>query len=300
MGLSAAERRSPARTTTVTTPATVSLERTAAVGPVRFSYPTSWRPQAAKSLTPGAGLTFTAALTVASTRAPRGQLILGTTGSRSAGSPLPTRFISVEMTGNPTPQLVTLGGHRFYRVLDPRLQLAAGSQSVYALASGVGAVVALCRTSSQAFVALCERALATLSAPPATALAVKPPAAKLAYARALNAIIGRLDGARTTGARQLAGAQVASAQADAARALALAHTEAATAMAGLSPGPAAAANTGLVAALRRVALAYTQLGDAAGVVAPVTFNADRKVVAAANSALAAALGRLRALGYQVG
>ena len=135
--------------------------------------------------------------------------------------------------------------------------------------------------------------------PPARTPAVKPPAAKLAYARALNSIIAKLNAARTLGARQLAASRVALVQAEAARALALAHAQAAASVAALTTGPAAA-NAALVAALRRVSLAYTGLGDAAAVVAPVTFNADRKLVDAANAALATALARLQALGYHVG
>jgi hypothetical protein len=298
LGLSASERHSRTRTTTVSIPATLRFDRTATVGPARFSYPSTWRPQPANHA-PGPGLAFTVATTVASTTVPRGQLTVGTTSSRGGTTPLPTAFIAAQRLGSPTPQLVSLGGRRFTRVLDPRLPLGAMSQSVYAVASGTGAVVALCRTRSQTFVGLCERVLATLSAPPARAPVAKPPAAKVAYAQALNAILARLNAARASGARQLGGAQVALTEAAAARTLALAHAEAATAVAELSSGPPTA-NAALLTALRRLSVAYRQLADAAAVVAPVTYNADRKLVDADNAALAAALSRLRALGYTVG
>jgi hypothetical protein len=268
---------------------------------VRFSYPSNWSAQAVTSLTPGPGLTFTHASAVAATTDPRGQLIVGTTASRSPATPLPTQFIAAELSGTPTPERVTLGGRRFYRVRDPLLPLGAKSQYVYALASGTGAVVALCKTRTQNFIALCEQVLATLSAPPARVLAPRPSPAKLAYAHALNAIIAKLNAARRIGAKALAASTVALTEAKAARTLALAHTEAADAVAALStPGPAtAAANTALEAALRRVSVDYTALGDAAAVVAPVTYNADRKLVDAANTALGAALRRLKSLGYRI-
>jgi hypothetical protein len=300
LGLSAAEPRSRTHTTTVTTSGTLTFDRTAPIGRVQFSYPSGWTLQRSVPLSPGPGLHFTDAVAVSSTKAPVGRLTVGTTRSRGAGTPLPTRFISAELIGGPIPQAVTLGGHRFFRVVDPLVHVGARSQSVYALASGTGAIVALCQTRSEAFVGLCEQALATLTAPPARVLPVKPPAAKLAYAHALNAILDKLNAARTLGAHNLAAARVATTEADAARALAVAHADAASAVAALNAGSAAAANAALAAALRRVSVAYTELGDAARVVAPVTYTLDRRIVDSANAALAAALARLRALGYHVG
>ncbi|HLJ03930.1 MAG TPA: AAA family ATPase [Solirubrobacteraceae bacterium] len=300
LGLSASEPPSHTHTTTITASGDLAFDRTATIGLVSFQYPAAWRLTPARH-DPGPGLSYSQAVTVASVGTPRGQLTVGTTASRGTGTPLPTRFLAAELTGTPAPQGVTLGANRFYRVLDPLLPLGAKSESVYALASGTGAVVALCQTRTQSFVALCERMLATLSAPAPRIAPSKPSAAQVAYARSLNAVISKLNAGRVHGADQLAAAHVALEQATADRALALVHSEAANAVAALTPPPsAAAANAALVTALRHVSAVYTELGDAAAVVAPVTYNADRKLLAPADSALAAALGKLKALGYSVG
>jgi hypothetical protein len=291
----AAERHTPAPAA----PKPVELSAAASSGPLALAYPAAWRSQAPPAL---AGLSLSHALALTSASTPAGQLVLGT-ASPATATPLPTAFIAHTLPGRPTPELVSLGAHRFYRVLDPRLELGDPSASVYALSSGGQTVVAVCRTAARAFVAMCERVLATLRVTPArrraaTASTLTSPNA--AYARDLDRALVTLSRARNADEHALATAPDALAQSKAAAALARDHARAAGALAGLRvSGAAARANAALVAALRQLSSAYTALSEAALAVRPVDYTTATHSVAAASKAFTGALARLRGLGFVI-
>lgn len=271
----------------------VSLDRTAAAGPIRFAYPPSWRHAAMPSLS---GLSLSDGIALTASGKPSGTLVIGT-ASTSQAAPVPSQFVAANLTGSPAPQAVTLGGHRFYRVLDPRLGAGAPSHTVYALPDGAGTVVAVCETSTQAFVAACERVLATLQAIPIPSRAPVPDAA---YAHALNGVLSQLVAARTKDAAALAAARDAAGQAKAAAALATDHATAATALEKLSAGSAASANAGLIKALQSTSAGYTALSRAAAHGNTGAYGAAKRLVDGDNAALGAALAHLKTLGYTVG
>ncbi len=274
------------------------LSATASSGPLTIAHPAAWLSQPPPAL---AGLPLSQALALISASAPRGELVLGT-ASPTVATPLPSVFIAHTLTGSPTPELVSLGTHHFYRVLDPRLALGAPSASVYALASGGRTVVAVCRTATRAFVAACERVLATLQITPAPAHAAAPaaPSTDLVYARGLDRALAALSHTRSADAHALATAGDALAQSKAGAALARDHARAAGAIAALRvSGPAAAANGALIAALHQLSSAYTALSQAAMAVRPADYTKATHAVAVASGAFEAALARLRGLGFSV-
>ncbi len=268
------------------------LDRSGTAGPAHFVYPSDWRESAAPTV---AGLPLTDGVALASNAAPRGRVIIGLVKS-SSSSPLPESFVAATLPGASTPQLVVLGGNHFFRVLDPGLAAGRQSQSVYALPTTGGAIVALCHTASQAFAASCERILATLRAP---APGATTPAPDAIYASKLSTILASLNSARTSDARELAGARDPATQARAASALASAHTSAATAVSALSAGTASRANVALATALRRTADAYHALSQAAASNNAGAYRAAQSAVARGNAGITSALAALDTLGYRV-
>jgi DNA polymerase III delta prime subunit len=290
LGLAASKQRAPVISTTAS-------NQVARAGELSVRYPSTWQRSSVPAIR---GLGLRDVLALSSSGTPSGRLIIGI-GRPQSGDPLPQRFIADNLTGTPPQQLVTLGGHHFYRVLDPRLSLGAPSQSVYALSAGRGPVIAICQTSTQAFTASCERTLATLQlATPATAPARSPaPQPNRAYASALGSILSRLSHTRAAAAHELALARTAKEQAKAAGLLAGLHAQASGEIAGLRAGSAARANAGLATALRNLADAYGTLGRAALHDDSHGYRLGQTDVARETSALTTALGKLAALGYAV-
>jgi hypothetical protein len=271
---------------------TLALNRSGSAGPVRFQFPASWRVQAAPSI---GGLPLSQAIALSSSAAPSGQVIIGLS-KLTSGSPLPQSFVAATVPGTPTPQLVTLGGHHFFRVLDPRLASGSQSETVYALPAADGAVVALCRTASRVFAASCERVLATVRAP---APAPARPGPDPTYAKRLSAVLKGLNAGRASDGKALALARNPAAQAKAAGALATVHSEAAGSVARLSAGAAARANQALAGALRATSSAYRSLSAAAAAGNNKAYRAAQRAVSRANAGITSALAELDALGYRV-
>jgi hypothetical protein len=296
LGLAAANQSKPS----ATPPAPDQLARTREVS---FFYPGTWHLQSAPRIR---GLSLRDAVAVSSSASPAGRLVIGTSPTRS-DNPLPEQFIATTITGTPPQKLVTLGKHQFFRVIDPRLTLGAASQSVYALSSAAGPIIAVCQTASQAFAASCEHVLSTLqvathaSVPAARTAHSAPAAAKpsRAYAGALSAILTRLTRERGAAAHDLAAARTSKPEAKAAGLLAGLHAQASGEIAGLRAGPAAAANASLATALRNLADAYGTLGRAALHNDSHGYRVGQSDIAQASSALSAALAKLAALGYAV-
>lgn len=275
--------------TSSTTPAALTLDRQLVAGPVRVDYPSTWQRQSAPRL---AALRLSNTAMLASPVPPRGQLIIGTTAA--SATPLPQAFVSQTVSGTATPELVSLGSHRYYRVLDPRLAQGTTAQSVYALSAPGLSVVALCRTASHTFASDCERVLATLS------LGASP-GPDPAFASQLNAILAKLGRTRASAGHALATATTAAAQARAASALSSAHAQAAAAVQALAPSNAGArtAAGSLAGALRALSRAYASLSAAAARNDTNGYSTAQGAVSRAAAGLTAALGRLRSLGYTV-
>jgi putative inorganic carbon (hco3(-)) transporter len=218
------------------------------------------------------------------------------TNVESGGALLPPSFLA--HARSPRAEIVNSGSLIYYRYRG--LTTFGHSSTVYALPTSYGTIVAVCGTrgaARRAAAAACEQVLKTVTLTAGSAL---QPGADVHYARALNQVITRLNGARASDGAQLAHATASSAQAQAADALAAAHGRAADGLAHLSLGVGGPANIALAAALRATAHAYSALGRAAAANDAVGYRQAAKAVRSANAALSAALTELSRLGYLVG
>ena len=270
-----------------------ALNRQASSGPLRLSFATGWRP-ATSPVAAQLGLQDAIAWAPS---ALRGETLTIGRGVTADPQLLP-RPLLASLPSEPTPQTVTLGGAQFYRYLNLTPRGEHGSESVYAMSTTIGTVLGVCIAPqpSTSFTSSCERSLGTLALTSGKAL---PPGPIPAYASALNlAIQGLNDSVSKIGSR-LRSAPTAKAQAQADYALAAAHAQAATALSHLTAGPASAANTAVVAALKLNDTAYRALGRAASLQDATDYSAAQASLKRAASALTAAYSRLDAFGYRV-
>lgn len=270
--------------------APVVLDRQVSNGQMRFSYPSTWSVQPALSL---AGLTLTQPVTVGSTTKPSGTLEIGTIAGTTGG--LPAAFVTT-LSGQPQPDLVTLGSQRFYRLLDSGVSHGGAGEAAYVLSAGGRTVVAICRAAGRPFASLCERVLATLVV---TAAKTTPSPLSAAYATGLNTILGSLAARQKSGVAQLSAARTAATQAKAASALAAVYSRAAKAVSGLPAGGAASINASLASALTHMSSVYTDLGRAAASGNSRAYAKARGEIAGTNAQVAAALAALKRFGYSV-
>lgn len=271
-----------------------ALDQHASAGLVRVSYPSDWRTQTPPVTSP-LGLTRQVAL---APRSPAGaELVIGTTST--VDLPALSQRLLVAFPGAPAAQIVTLGGVRFYRYLNVSPPGKSASESVYALATTGGTVVAECvmPAADSSFTSSCERTLATLRLTSGSLLPLGP---SVSYAAALDRVIGTLNAVRLSAGLKLRSAHDAQAQAKAADELAAAHSQAATAVLHLSAGSAGAANGALATALRMTSDAYGALGRAAANNDAAAYSAASASVTRATSGLNSAFSRLSQLGYRVG
>ncbi len=270
-----------------------ALAEHASTGVLQVSVPPGWRRQTPPA-TPQLGLSDELALAPAT---PGGEMLV--IGRTVATDPqlLPQGLLA-SLPAAPRPQIVTLGKVSFYRYLNLSPRGASTSESVYAVPTTVGTVLGVCsaRKASPSFTSSCERSLGTLRLASGTVL---PPGPSPSYASALNDVIGRLNAVRHPMDSQLHGARVARAQAQAANELAAAHAEAASALLRLSAGPASAANSAVVTALKMTGRAYGALGLAAAHDDAGAYSAASASLTRATEALNSAFARLSALGYHV-
>jgi hypothetical protein len=265
------------------------LDHVGSIGAARFAYPSSWR---ARNVASVSGQALSPGVTLAASRAPAGQMVIGLIAAAGAG--IPAQFIPASLSATASPQLVRLGSGHFYRLL----ALSSAHEALYASAGTSPELVAACQSASAAFAGDCERVLATLALTPTPAPAPAP-IADPAYARQLSAALAELNRSRTSLSRTLALAQTAAAQARAAASLAAVHLVAANAIARLKGGSATAVNRELVRALRGAAIAYARLAQAATRGNGTAYAAAEPAVGGANASIADALSQLRTLGYTV-
>jgi hypothetical protein len=286
--LSPGSHRSPTRA--------LALTQTASAGHVAISYPNVWRPAGATDAAP-ASLRLSAPVALVP-RQGGGALFVGTT---TATDPtLLPKGLAGTLAAPPQGTAVKLGSLVFRRYLNLLPQGAAAPETVYALPTTAGTVIASCiapTVDATLFVSTCERAVGSLrlrSAAPLT-LTANP-----AFAKALGGVVATLDAARGADGRRLAGARRPADQAAAARRLAQAHDDAAKAAARLSPGPVGAdANAAIVAALQRLGSAYASLAQAAAHHDGRKYAAASTAVTQADAALGAAFTRLAQDGYSI-
>jgi hypothetical protein len=273
----------------------LALTQTASAGPVAISYPSTWRP--ASTDPAPASLRLSAPLALAP-RQGGGALFIGTT---SATDPtLLPKGLGAMLAAPPQGAAVKLGSLVFRRYLNLLPQGAAAPETVYALPTTAGTVIASCiapTVDATLFASTCERAVGSLQLRSAAALTLT---ANPAFAKALGGVIATLDAARAADGRQLAGARRPADQAAAARRLAQAHDDAARAAARLSPGPVEAdASAAIVAALQRLASDYASLAQAAEHHDGRKYAAASTAISQADAALGEAFRRLVQDGYSI-
>jgi hypothetical protein len=266
-----------------------TLSRPVSNSVLEASLPAGWPPQATQA---AAGLGLTDALGAAS----GGRSIVVGRATTTDPSLLPASILA-SMRRAPAAQLVTLAGATFDRYSDLTLRAGSGSQWVYAVPTGSGTVLAVCRAPGQdaGFASICQRVVQSIrlrSGPLSPGLVP-------AYGSTLTAAIGRLNAARSAWGSQLSTARTALLQASAANQLAAADTQAAATLTGAVAGPAQNANAAVVAALSAGANAYSALARAAAHRRVRVYRLSAAAVAQANDALASALTGLGAYGYRI-
>jgi hypothetical protein len=278
-------------------PSAPALSRHAATASFRVSYPANWHRLSA----PPAGLLPSLSAPLA--LAPKGtgqEMLIGTmsAGGSSAGQLLSA--VGPTDTSGSSVQIVSLGGQQFYRDLNLSLRGQGVTESIYLLDTTKGTIGAVCAAQkpSQSFTATCERVLATLRLTSGSVLAARVDAG---YAQALNAVVTKLNAARSGLGPKLSSGSLQS-RAQAAQQLATAHAQAAASAFRLSPGESglAATNRVLVSALRQTAAAYQALGRAISDRRQAAYRSAEAQIAASAGALDSVYTRLRGLGYRIG
>jgi ATPase family associated with various cellular activities (AAA) len=264
-----------------------------AAGPIRATLPPGWR----RARRPAHGLGFTNELTLGPSGGRRAALTIGTL-PRGDPNLLPPTLLSAAHSV-PPPQITTIGTLSFYRYSNLVTLANGAAESVYATPTTHGTLVGVCTAppSDVAAAGQCERILGSLRLVHGGILGAR---AGYAYARALDAVLSKLDAIRGTSGAQLAAAHTASAQALAASRLAAANLAAATAVRKLGAGPAAPVNSELAAALGASAADYGALANAARLHDAANYAIARTLVASADAATTAALTKLSSLGYRIG
>ena len=276
----------------------LALAQSASTDGFSISYPREWR-SVAMTNPAAASLKLSRPVTLVPSTAEGGAFIAGTTLATDA-TLLPKGF-GATLLSAPEGAAVKLGAWTFRRYLNLLPAGAGTPETVYALPSTGGTVIASCvapTANATMFAATCERIVATLRLASATAL---PPTPNPAFGRALSAVVRTLDAARTIDGQRLTSANHPSEQAAAARRLAVAHGAAATAASRLAPGPIGAdADAAIVASLRNLSAAYTSPARAADRADKQGYAAASTAITQADAALAAGFARLREDGFTVG
>ncbi len=279
-------------------PAAPALVNSAASGPLRLSFPTSWKNSNGTVATPG--LKLDDQIVLKPTTPPGGALAIGTTKTTDP-SLLPTSLLGqLPSGGPPTPDVVTLGGSQFYRYTNLSPKGSAAPEVVYALPTASGTVIGACMLQGAGanFPGDCERIVGSLKLNPDNALGLGPSAD---YASALTHLSDRLNLSVKQGQAALAKATKPGDQAKAAKNLAGDYDEAAAAVGKLPGNPrAAAASAALAKALRDQADAYRSLGAAASHNDRKGYDTAKADVSTASDQVTAAFKQLSNLGYATG
>jgi hypothetical protein len=263
---------------------------TASAGAIEVTIPAEWH-RVGSERTPRLGLSNE--LVLARVGAPGDDLAVGAAITTDA-SLLP-RTVLRSVTSKPSPQVVTLGADQFYRYIDLRPTGAAAPESLYALPTTKGTVIGVCRPSGLA--SRCEQVLASLRVKSGRVLGLGPDPA---VGSALNRVLAQLNPAVAAAGARLRAATNPAGQAAGAREISTAYEQAASAIGGLAPGPAAAsALVKLSRALSDTARGYGELAAAASTANQTRYHVAQSSVAIARRRISAALVALAQLGYVV-
>lgn len=265
--------------------------KSARAGVVEISYPSNWRTESRPTRRQPQ---LTDELALAPTAPARGLLLVGRTTAQDA-SALPQSLIA-GLGPAAAPQAVKIGQVSLYRYVTPSRPGPRTSQSLYAVPTTVGTIVAVCTTDGgpAGFMSNCERVLGTIRL---TSGSFVPLGLDASYAHALGEVIATLNAVRVRAAPRLVRATNAHAQAAAATELAAAHMEAASALLRIGAGSATVANSAVASALQLTAKAYSALALAIAHNDGRSYSAARASLVRAGGALSAAFGQLSKLGY---
>jgi outer membrane biosynthesis protein TonB len=273
------------------------LSQTASTSRVSISYPRGWRETTTASPA-AASLKLSGPVALVAGEGTGGALIVGTTAAVDA-TLLPKGFgatLLVPPQGTP----VRLGSQTFRRYLNLLPRGATVPETVYALPTSGGTVIASCvapATNATVFASTCERAVSSVRIKSSKVL---PLTGDPAFATALGAVIRTLNATRTTDGRRLEAAKRPADQAAAAGGLARAYKNAAAGAARLAPGPIGAdGNAAIVAALDKLSSAYASLAHAATRNDKNQYAAASTAITQASAALGAGFARLRQDGYAI-
>jgi TIR domain len=271
------------------------LVNSASFSGITVSFPTNWRSVSAP--VPTSGLRFSDPVTLTSSYSD-GALVLGmnSTGDRTL---LPASLLAL-LAGSPKGEVVRLGDAVLYRYKDLRPRGAAVSETVYALPTTAGIVVAACMLSplhARTVGVECEHILSSLRLSGSQSLPLGP---QRPYEKALAAALSVLDTAQQDGNARLDHASTAAVQAYAAGELQVAYLRAAKTLRRASPGPVEReANAALISSLSRLANGYASMSAAARSANRGAFDSGRKEVNSAMGALGAARSQLSKAGYDL-
>jgi O-antigen/teichoic acid export membrane protein len=275
-------------------PTPAKLDKQASAGPVRISFPSDWRRQ---SVPEGYITSLSNQLAVGPGPPHQRMLVVG-----SAPTQDPTllpRSLLARLKSVPRPQMITLGGMKFFRYSNLSLDGAGRSESIYTLPTTIGTILGVCSMPSthRGFAAECERVLATLKLASGTPVVPGP---SPVYASSLNRALATLDAVRRRAGTRLNIARTPAAVTQAAGELASAHDAAASTVARLNAGSAAGANAALAKALSLTGAAYSDLRRAAARGDRAAYRRAASALRGAGGAVQSALAELSSFGYRFG
>jgi hypothetical protein len=274
--------------------ASVPGARPVSSAPVAISLPVDWQRGATGALP---GLTLADELVVRP-KATLDQLLAIGVSHTTDATLLPNRLLAALPAGTATGQVVRLGNTRFYRYRDLRPVGSSQVETVYAVPTTTGTLIATCVSDqpSATFTAACEQVVATARVTSGRPLALGP---RADYGTALQTQLTKLGRATHTEKADLSTARAANAQARAFEQLGVAYQQAGEALAKVEPNPAeTSARTALTNALTALSTAYGRLAHAASGNNVRAYDGERNSIARAQAALETALVRLAKFGYR--
>jgi hypothetical protein len=275
------------------------LPNSTSAGGLQISFPSDWSRTSNNPSIPG--LEFREPIELGHTNQ-SGQRL--TAGQVTATGPalLPRSFVSRLPGGRQPPRdnTVQLGELEAYRYANLRPRGFDRDLTLFVSPTSAGVATVACianKGGAEALEQSCGRMASSLQLTGARAYGVGPNAE---YARALDTTISRLNRQVETQKSGLRGAKTAAGQSRSSSALASSYAGAAGRLSKLRVSPADQdANREIAAALRRTASAYTRMSRAAVAGARGEYNSGRVAARVGERRVAAALDRLRALGYSV-
>jgi TIR domain len=263
---------------------------------LEVSVPADWR--RTKPISTPAGFQLSNPLRLNATYSPVGTLLLGFEASATTSRALLPQDFLKRLPTTPRTELVRLGDASFFRYRRLRPKGSSSAETVYALRTTVGVLLAVCtlpRAAQGAVGRDCERIVGSVQLAEAKSLPIAPDSS---YASSLRQVLLKLDGARAQPERQLTDAGRSATQASAAQRLASAYTEAAGALRKAAPGPAErSAHEGLLASVNKIAEGYKSMVRGARDDDATAFTQGSETVTSATRSLTRSIAGFAAFGY---